>query len=90
PGETDQLIAEWEIDCGFPDECYDIPTTLSARRQQLVNRLIFPGHITTGWTDTGNVTAGSPIIAGLADTTDILIGDAVHVSAGFEGGKYLV
>ncbi len=90
PGETDQLIAEWEIDCGFPDECYDIPTTLSARRQQVVNRIIFPGHITTGWTGTGNVTAGSAVITGIADTTDILIGDAVHVSAGFQGGKYIV
>lgn len=90
PGETDQLIAEWEIDTGFPDECYDIPTTLSARRQQVINRLIFPGYITTGWTDTGNVTAGSRVITGLADTTNILIGDAVHVSAGFQGGKYIV
>jgi len=90
PGEADQLIAEWEIDCGFPDECYDIPITLSARRLQVVNRIIFPGHITTGWADAGNVTAGSQVITGLADTTDILIGDAVHVSAGFQGGKYLV
>lgn len=90
PEQTDQMITEWEIDCGFPDECYDIPLTLSARRLQVINRLIFPGHITTGWTDTGNVTAGSAVITGLADTTDILIGDAVHVSAGFQGGKYLV
>lgn len=90
PEQTDQLVTEWEIDCGFPDECYDIPITLSARRLQIINRLIFPGHITTGWTDAGNVTAGSAIITGLGDTTDILIGDAVHVSAGFQGGKYLV
>lgn len=90
PEQTDQMITEWEIDCGFPDECYDIPTTLSARRLQVINRLIFPGHITTGWTDAGNVAAGSPEITGIVDTTNILIGDAVHVSAGFQGGKYLV
>lgn len=90
PEQTDQLVTEWEIDCGFPDECYDIPITLSARRLQIINRLIFPGHITTGWTDAGNVTAGNAIITGLGDTTDILIGDAANVSAGFQGGKYLV
>lgn len=89
PESTDELIGEWEIDAGFPD-CLDIPTTLSARRAQVLNRLIFPGHLETGWADTGNITAGSPIITGIGDTTDLMIGDAVFASAGFQSGKYIV
>ena len=90
PEQADQLIAEWEIDTGFPDDCYNIALTLVERRAQVLRRIIFPGFLTTGWTGTGDITAGSDIITNCTSTDGLYIGDAVQPSAGYPGGKYIV
>jgi len=91
PEGADLLIGDWEKDAGFPDQCFNIPATLTDRRAQVRARLIFPGGLATGWTGTGNVTAGSNVITGIADTSGIQVGDAVAPSAGYKGnGRYLV
>jgi len=87
----DELLPEWEKDFGFPDNCFDIPAAVSDRIEQLLYRVIFPLTIETGYVSTGNTTKDSNIITGVADTTDIYVGDLVHLSTGyFDQGKYEV
>lgn len=90
PGNAEEMIAEHEIDHGFPDAVFEIPANLAARQKQCEDRAIFPINIPTGFTCFCNVTAGSDIIQIGGDTSALFIGDALQFAAGFEGGKYRV
>ena len=43
PETATELIGEWETDVGLPDACFDIPSSLDARRNQVLARLTLRG-----------------------------------------------
>jgi uncharacterized protein YmfQ (DUF2313 family) len=91
PEAADELIEEHETDLGLPDGfTFPIPANLAERQARARDMEIFPGFLATGWTDTGTLTAGSAIVSGLSDTSDIFVGDAVSFAAGWDNAKIII
>ncbi len=43
PAQAFELLAEWETECGLPDECSELTATLAERREAVVAKLSHAG-----------------------------------------------
>ncbi|MEG1824351.1 MAG: putative phage tail protein [Cloacibacillus sp.] len=49
PRKTEELISDWEIDYGLPDECTPLAATLEGRRGALLAKIRARGEMTPEW-----------------------------------------